>query len=243
VHSALSIQHSALFFTLAPEDWQAVALSVEVATLAVALSLPFGVALGWLLARKVFPGKTLVETVVNLPLVLPPVVTGYLLLILLGRRGWLGGWLYRWFDVEVALTWKAAVLAVAVMGFPLLVRAVRLAFQGTDPRLFQAARSLGAKPLDAFFTVSLPLARNGLLAGVLLAFARGLGEFGATLIFAGNQRQTRTMPLQIFNMYNQPGTAYEERMWALVIMSILVAVIALALSEYLERRGRRRESA
>lgn len=228
---------------LAPEDWRAVWLSIRVAGAAVLLSLPFGVALGWLMARKTFPGKTAVETVLNLPLVLPPVVTGYLLLVLLGRRGWVGSWLYQGFGIEIALTWKAAVLAVAVMGFPLLVRAVRLAFQGIDPRLFQAARSLGAGPLDAFFTVSLPLARSGVIAGSVLSFARGLGEFGATLMFAGNQESTRTLAIQIYDLANLPGDAYEQRMWGLVGASVVVACLALAVSEHLERRGQRRESA
>src|ERR1700682_5740948 len=157
------------FLTLSGEDWQAVGLSLRVSVLAVLLSLPFGLALGWILARKNFWGKSLVETILNMPLVLPPVITGYVLLILLGKRGWIGSWLYREFGVEVALTWRAAVLAVAVMGFPLLVRAIRLAFQGMDPRLFQAARSLGASPMDTFFSVSLPLARNGVIAGIMLA--------------------------------------------------------------------------
>jgi len=228
---------------LADEDWRAIWLSVRVSGLAVLLSLPFGVVLGWLLARKTFVGKTLVETVVNLPLVLPPVVTGYLLLILLDRQGLIGAALYRWLGLEVALTWRAAVLAVAVMGFPLLVRAIRLAFQGIDPRLFQAARSLGAGPVDAFLTVSLPLARSGVIAGVVLAFARGLGEFGATLLFAGNQVQTRTVAIQIYNLNNQPGEAYEQQMWGLVLASVVLAFAALAVSEYLERRGQRRESA
>jgi molybdate transport system permease protein len=135
------------------------------------------------------------------------------------------------------------VVAVAVMGFPLLVRAIRLAFQGIDPRLFQAARSLGASPLDAFFSVSLPLARSGVLAGIVLAFARGLGEFGATLIFAGNQDETRTLALQVFNLNSLPGAGYERRMWALVAASVVLAGAALTISEYLERRGQRRESA
>src|SRR5207302_3200480 len=187
-----------LFLGLAEDDWRAVGLSVRVALLAVMISLPFGIALGWLLARKSFRGKTLVETLVNLPLVLPPVVTGLLLLYLLGRRGWVGAWLHGAFGVGIAFTWGAAVMAVAVMGFPLMVRAVRLAFQGLDPRLYQAARSLGAGPWDAFFTVSLPLARSGVIAGVILAFARGLGEFGATLMFAGSSPQTRTLPIQVF---------------------------------------------
>jgi molybdate transport system permease protein len=234
---------SPLFLGLARADWLALALSVRVALLAVAISLPFGVAAAWVLARHWFPGKALVETVINLPLVLPPVVTGYLLLILLGRRGLIGAWLYEWLGVQIALTWRAVVLAVAVMGFPLLVRAIRLAFESADPRLFQAARSLGAGPVDAFFTVSLPLARNGVLAGIVLAFARALGEFGATLIFAGNQEETRTLALQVFNLNSLPGAGHERRMWALVGASVVLAAAALTMSEYLERRGQRRESA
>src|SRR5438552_4098248 len=226
-------------FSLSGEDWRAVLLSLRVSILAVVISLPFGVALGWLLARKSFFGKPVVETLVNMPLVLPPVVTGYVLLIWLGKKGWIGGWLYQVFGLEVALTWRAAVLAVAVMGFPLLVRSVRLAFQGLDSRLFQAARSLGASPLDAFFTVSLPLARNGVIAGILLAWARGMGEFGATLMFAGNQKQTRTLAIQIYDLQAMPGEAYEQRMWGLVLVSALLAFAALAGSEYLERRGQR----
>ena len=229
--------------SLSSEDWQAVGLSLRVSILAVVISLPFGVALGWLLARKSFFGKSVVETFVNMPLVLPPVVTGYVLLIWLGKKGWIGAFLYQVFGLEVALTWRAAVLAVAVMGFPLLVRAVRLAFQGIDSRLFQAARSLGAGPLDAFFSVSLPLARNGVIAGVMLAFARGMGEFGATLMFAGNQKQTRTLAIQIFDLQTLPGEANEQRMWGLVLVSALLAFAALAGSEYLERRGQRGETA
>src|SRR5712692_407647 len=229
--------------SLSSEDWQAVGLSLRVSILAVVISLPFGVALGWLLARKSFLGKSIVETLVNMPLVLPPVVTGYVLLIWLGKKGWIGAFLHQAFGLEVALTWRAAVLAVAVMGFPLLVRAVRLAFQGIDPRLFQAARSLGAGPLDAFFTVSLPLARNGVIAGIMLAFARGMGEFGATLMFAGNQPQTRTLAIQVYDLQSLPGESYEQRMWALVLVSVLLAFGALAVSEYLERKGHRRETA
>jgi molybdate transport system permease protein len=234
---------ASLLIGLEPEDYHAIWLSVRVAGGAVLLSLPFGIALGWLMARRTFFGKTAVETLINLPLVLPPVVTGYLLLLLFGKKGWVGSWLLAWFGLEIALTWKAAVMALAVMGFPLLVRSVRLAFQGLDPRLFQAARSLGAGPLDAFFTVSLPLARSGVIAGAVLAFARGLGEFGATLVFAGNQEQTRTLALQIFNLDTLPGATYEHRKWVLIGASVLLAGVALTVSEHLERRGQRRESA
>jgi molybdate transport system permease protein len=232
-----------LFLGLAGDDWAALGFSVAVSSLAVVLSLPFGLALGWLLSRHAFRGKALVETVLNLPLVLPPVVTGYLLLLLFGKHGPVGGWLERTFGIAVAFTPAAAVLAAAVMGFPLLVRAVRLAFQGTDPRLYQAARSLGARPLDAFFTVSLPLARNGVIAGIVLSFARGLGEFGATLLFAGSAPGRRTLALEIYNLYELPGDASETRMWRLVAAAVLLACAALAASEYLERRGARRESA
>jgi molybdate transport system permease protein len=234
---------SETFLGLAVDDWQAVWLSVRVSVAAVILSLPFGVAAGWLLARKSFPGKTVLETLLNLPLVMPPVVTGLLLLYLLGRRGWIGSWLYQWLGLEIALTWKAAVLAVAVMGFPLLVRAVRLGFEGIDPRLYQAARSLGAGPLDAFLTVSLPLARNGVITGIILSFARGLGEFGATLMFAGIRPETRTLAIEVYVLNSQPGAAYEERMWRLVVASVFLAFAALAVSEYFARRGRRHASA
>jgi molybdate transport system permease protein len=229
------------FCGLTTEDWQAVLLSVQIAALAALLSLPAGIALGWLLARKSFRGKSLVETLVNLPLVMPPVVTGLLLLYLLGKRGWIGGWLYRAFGIEIALSWRAAVLAVAVMGFPLMVRSIRLAFASFDTRLYQAARSLGAGPLDAFMSISLPLARDGIIAGTVLAFARGLGEFGATLMFAGIRPETRTLPIQVYLLNNQPGDLAEARMWRVVAVSVAVAFAALAVSEFLQRRGRRPE--
>jgi molybdate transport system permease protein len=228
------------FLGLTADDWRAVLLSVQVAVCAVALSLPPGLALGWLLARYRFPGKTAVETVLNLPLVLPPVVTGYLLLALLGRRGPVGHWLHESFGVEVAFTWKAAVLAVAVMGFPLLLRSVRLSFEMVDPRLGQAARTLGAGPFTAWRTVSLPLAANGIVAGCVLAFARGLGEFGATVMVAGQSDATRTLALQIYALRDLPGADAEARLWRLTAACVALAFLALAGSEYLNRRGRRR---
>jgi molybdate transport system permease protein len=232
-----------MFLGLAAEDWRALGLSLGVSAVSVLCSLPLGLALGWVLARRTFPLKALVETLLNLPLVLPPVVTGYLLLVVLGRRGWVGAFLHDLLGVQIAFTWMAAALAGAVMGFPLLVRSVRIAFQGIDPRLYQAARSLGAGPLDAFLTVSLPLARHGVLAGVVLAFARGLGEFGATLLFAGSAPGRRTLAVQIYVLHEQPDETHEQRMWLLVLAAVLLACAALAASEYLERRGARRESA
>jgi molybdate transport system permease protein len=231
------------FLGLAGEDWAALGFSAAVSAVAVGVSLPFGLALGWGLARRSFPGKTMVETALNLPLVLPPVVTGYLLLVLFGRNGPIGGWLHRSLGIEIAFTPAAAMLAAAVMGFPLLVRAVRLAFQSTDPRLYQAARSLGAGPFDAFFSVSLPLARNGVIAGIVLAFARGLGEFGATLLFAGSAPGRRTLAIEIYRLYEVPGDVSEQRMWRLVAAAVVLACTAVAVSEFLERRGARRESA
>jgi molybdate transport system permease protein len=231
------------FLGLTAAGWQALGLSVQVSLAAVLLSLPLGVGMAWLLARKNFPGKALVETLVNLPLVLPPVVTGLLLLYLLGRRGLIGAWLFRSFGIETALTWRAAVLAAAVMGFPLLVRAIRLAFQGSDPRLYQAARTLGAGRFDAFWSVSLPLARDGVIAGMVLSFARGLGEFGATLMFAGILPETRTLPIEVYLLSNQPGDAAESQMWRIILASVCIGFLALATSEFFQRRGQRHESA
>jgi len=222
---------------LSSAEWAAVALSVRVAAVAVLLSLPFGIAVGWLLARREFRGKWLVETAVNLTLVLPPVVTGYLLLRLLGRQSWVGAWLEQSLGVRIAFTWWAAAIASAVLGFPLMVRAIRLAFRAVDVRLEQAARSLGAGPLDAFVSVSLPLARSGIIAGAVLAFARSLGEFGATITFAGNiPGATQTLPLAVFSELNRAGG---DGAFRLALVSVVLAAAALAASEWLERRGRR----
>jgi len=213
---------------LSAAEWTAVALSIRVALVAMVMSLPFGIAVGWLLARREFRGKWLVETLVNLTLVLPPVVTGYLLLRLFGRQSWLGAALEQALGIRIPFTWWAAAIASAALGFPLMVRAIRLAFRGVDPRLEDAARSLGAGPFDAFVSVSLPLARAGIIAGAVLAFARSLGEFGATITFAGNiPGATQTLPLAVFselNRANGEGT-------------VALAAAALATSEWLERRG------
>lgn len=224
---------------LSPEEREAVGLSLQVSLAAVACSLPFGLALGWFLARRQFLGKSAVETLVNLPLVLPPVVTGYLLLLACGRNGFIGHWLDQWLGVRLVFDWKGAALASAVMAFPLMVRSIRLAITSIDPRLEHAARTLGAGPWDAFFTVTVPLARHGIIAGTVLAFARSMGEFGATIMIAGNiPGETRTLSLHIFNQMESPdGMQQSVR---LVVVAILIAAAALAIGEYLERRGRRK---
>jgi molybdate transport system permease protein len=220
---------------LTAEEWSALRLSFQVAVCASTACLPLAVLTGYWLARSRCRAKWLVETIVNVPLVLPPVVTGYLLLICFSPRGPLGSLLVDWFGVRVAFTWLGAALAAAVVSFPLMVRAVRLAFQQIDPRMESVARSLGAGPAVAFFTVALPLAKRGLVAGWTLAFARSLGEFGATIMIAGNiAGQTRTIPLAIFSLANQPGGA--EQAWRLIGLSILLACLALGASGFLEAR-------
>lgn len=227
---------------MSPDEWQAVRLSLQVGAAAVVLSLPLAVAVAYLLARWNSTARWLVEVVVNLPLVLPPVVTGYLLLVLLAPRGPVGSLLETSLHLRLVFTWWAAALAAAVVSFPLMVRAIRLAFAGVDPRLEQAARSLGAGRLRAFFTVALPLARRGIAAGAVLAFARSLGEFGATIMVAGNiAGETRTIPLAIFSLSSRVGG--EGPMWRLVILSVVLAAGSLLASELLERRQLARESA
>jgi len=224
---------------LTAAEWQAVRLSLLVAGTATLISLPFGIALGRLLARRVFRGKALVETFINLPLVLPPVVTGYLLLVLFGRKGFLGQYLYGWFGLTVAFNWKGAALASAVMAFPLMVRSIRLSFANVDERLEQAARTLGAGRWETFFRIGLPLARRGLIAGAVLGFARCLGEFGATIMLAGNvPGETQTISLYIYSQANAPGGL--EQSGRLAVVAILIAAVALGLSEWLERSSARK---
>lgn len=223
---------------LTPAEWDALWLSVQVALAAVLISLPFGVGCAWALARKQFPGKAIFETVLNLPLVLPPVVTGYFLLVTFGRNGFVGGWLSNWFGLEFVFNWKGAALASAVVAFPLMVRSMRVAFTTVDARLENAARTLGANAWDTFFSVTLPLAWHGLIAGVVLAFARSLGEFGATIMIAGNIRgETQTVPLYIYDQINTPGGFEQTR--GVLVVSVLLSLAALAASEWLLRREQR----
>ncbi len=220
---------------LTPLETEALQLSLRVAFWSVLASLPFGLLVAWLLARREFYGKTLLNGLVHLPLVLPPVVVGFLLLILFSRDGAFGAWLERAFGVTVAFTWQGAALAAAVMAFPLMVRAMRLSLENVDRRLEAAARTLGAGPLDVFLTVTLPLMSPGILVGVILAFARSLGEFGATITFVSNiPGETRTLPLALYSLTQTPdGEAGALRLAAI---SVVLALAALAASEFLARR-------
>jgi molybdate transport system permease protein len=221
---------------LTQPEWEAIRISLLVGVVAVIVSLPPGVALGWLFARKSFWGKSLLETVVNLPLVLPPVVTGYLLLVSFGRRGWLGNLLENWFGVRLVFDWKGAALASAVVSFPLMVRAIRIAFTSVDRRLEQAARTLGAGPWDTFFSISVPLARHGIVAGCVLAFARSIGEFGATIMIAGNiPGETRTIPLYIYSQLESPGGI--EHSFRIVVIAVMISAAALLVGEWLDRKS------
>lgn len=222
-------------FTLTPLEWEAIRLSLRVSGLAVAGSLPVGIGVAWILSRCRFPGKGLVDGVVHLPLVLPPVVTGYLLLILLGRKGVIGSFLYDTFGLTLAFTWKGAAIAVAVMAFPLMVRSVRLSIDAVDQGLEDAARTLGAGTLRIFFTVTLPLIVPGIITGGILAFARSLGEFGATITFVSNiQGETQTLPLALYSLTQVPNG--EAGALRLCIISVVVAMTALIISEGLSKR-------
>jgi molybdate transport system permease protein len=221
---------------LTPEEWSVVALSLRVSLAAVALTLPLAYALAWLLARRRFPGRVLLDALVHMPLVLPPVVTGWLLLLLFGRNGPIGAWLDANFGVTLVFHWTGAALAAAVMALPLMVRAMRLSIEAVDRRLVDAARTLGARPGRAFLTITLPLSAPGIAAGAMLGFARSLGEFGATITFASNiAGETRTLPLAIYTGLQLPGG--EALVTRLSIISVILSVAALVVSELLVRRS------
>ncbi|MEN3950403.1 molybdate ABC transporter permease subunit [Iodidimonas sp. SYSU 1G8] len=220
---------------LSPFETEALLLSLKVAAAAVSCSLPFAIALAWLLARKEFPGKSVVNALVHLPLVVPPVVIGYLLLVTLGRRGVIGSWLDETLGIVIAFTWVAAAVASAVMAFPLMVRAIRLSIEAVDTRLESVARTLGASWLRVLLTITLPLTLPGIVAGAALAFARCLGEFGATITFASNiPGITQTLPLALYTAINTPGG--EDGAMRLVVISIVLAFVALGISELMARR-------
>lgn len=228
--------------TFGPAFWEVVSLSLQVAVVATLCALPFAIAVAWVLARRSFWGQSLLNGVVHLPLVLPPVVTGYLLLVLFGRQGPIGGLLFDWFGVTLAFRWTGAALAAAVMAFPLMVRAIRLGIEAVDQGTEHAAATLGAGPARVFWTITLPLIAPSILAGAVLGFAKALGEFGATITFvAAIPGQTQTIPSAIYGLLQVPGQ--EGDVVALVVVSIVLAMGALLLSEWLARRMAQRVAA
>jgi len=217
-------------------EWDIVALSLKVSVAAMLACLPVAYALAWLLARRRFPGRMLLDAAVHLPLVLPPAVTGWVLLLLFGRTGPVGAWLERVLGITLMFRWTGAALAAAVMALPLAVRAMRLSIEAVDRRLVDAARSLGAGRIRAFATITLPLSLPGILAGAVLGFARSIGEFGATITFVSNiPGQTRTLPLAIYTGLQIPGT--EMQVARLAAVSVVLSLVALLLSEWLVRRA------
>ena len=223
-------------FDLTPQEWTAVALSLRVAIVATMVSLPFGIAIALLLARKNFWGKALVDGIVLLPLVMPPVVTGYLLLITFGRRAPVGAFLADHFGIVFSFRWTGAALACGIMAFPLMVRAIRLSIEAVDRRLEEAAYTLGANPVWSFLTITLPLTLPGVIAGAMLAFARALGEFGATITFVSNiPGETQTISAAIYTLTQVPGG--DAAALKLVVLAILISLAALMLSEWLARRA------
>ena len=224
---------------LSPDEWVAIRLSLRIALVATAVALPFGIAIGWLLARKSFFGKSLLDGLVHLPLVLPPVVTGYLLLISFGRRAPIGAFLADHFGIVFSFRWTGAALACGVMGFPLLVRPIRLAIEAIDARLEDAAATLGANRAWVWLTVTLPLILPGVVAGMILSFARALGEFGATITFVSNiPGETQTLPTAIYTFLQVPGG--EVGAFRLTLVAIAISVAALFASEAIAQRASRR---
>ena len=223
---------------LTPVEVEAIGLSLRVSFWATFWSLPIAFATAWTLARCTFPGKTILDGIVHLPLVVPPVVVGYMLLVMLGRRGMIGVWLYDTFGLSFAFSWRGAAIASAVIAFPLVVRAIRLSLEAVDQRLEAAARTLGASPLSVVVTITLPLTAPGILAGAILGFARSLGEFGATITFVSNiPGETRTLPIALYTFTQVPGG--EAGATRLVVIAVIIAFAALAASEILARRLRR----
>ncbi|MGP9499462.1 molybdate ABC transporter permease subunit [Halomonas sp. AOP43-D1-4] len=225
--------------SLSPAEWEVIRLSLLIGLAAIAWILPPGIAVAWWLARFEFRGKAVVDGLIHLPLVLPPVVVGYLLLVTLGRQGVIGQWLYSTLGVSLPFTWQGAAVASGVMAFPLLVRALRLSLEAVDPKLEAAASTLGASQWRVFTTITLPLAVPGLLTGTVLAFARALSEFGATITFASNiPGETRTLPLALYTLIQSPGQ--EAAAARLCLIAIAIALVSLIASEWLARRTRQR---
>lgn len=227
------------FFKLTPFEIEALTLSLKVSCWAVFVSIIPGILAAWILARKNFLGKALIDSLIHLPLVLPPVVTGYFLLVLMGRRGLIGGMLYEYTGLSFAFDWKGAALASAIMAFPLFVRAVRLSLEAVDSGLENAARTLGAGKIHIFFTITLPLIAPGILTGMILAFARSLSEFGATITFVSNiPGETRTLPLALYTMTQMPDG--ETGAMRLCIISVVTAFFALMGADFLSNKVSKR---
>lgn len=228
-------------FTYSSAELTAIGLSLKVAFLCTIITLPVAVFIGWFLARKSFYGKAVAEGFLHLPLVLPPVTTGYILLLIFGTRGWLGSLFYEWFGIQIAFSFPAAILAAIVVSFPLVTRSVRLSIELVDKNLEEAAKTLGASNIRVFFTITLPLALPGVISGGILAFARSLGEFGATISFAGNiEGETQTLPLAIFSTMQVPGQ--ELSTLRLVIVSVILSLLAMIGAEYLNKRILKRKA-
>ncbi|NQU87985.1 MAG: molybdate ABC transporter permease subunit [Mariniphaga sp.] len=222
-------------FNYSPEEWSAIYLSLKVALICTVIALPFAIGIGWFLARKDFYGKPVFEGIIHLPLVLPPVTTGYLLLLIFGVNGFLGKWLNDALGISIAFSFWAAVIASVVVSFPLVTRSIRLAIELVDRNYEEAAQTLGASGFKVFFTITLPLALPGVISGFILSFARSLGEFGATITFAGNiQGETQTLPLAIFSKMQIPGQ--ESSTFKLVLASIIISLAAMIFAEYLNRK-------
>lgn len=222
---------------LSAEEWEIVWLSLKVSLAAVAITLPFAFALAWMLARGRFPGKLLIDAAVHLPLVLPPVVVGWMLLLAFGPAGPIGEWLERWLGLSVMFRWTGAAIAAGIMALPLMVRAIRLSIEAVDPRIEDAARTLGAGPARRFFTILLPLSLPGIATAFILGFARSIGEFGATISFVSNiPGETRTLSIAIYSALQVPGA--DAAVWRLAVISIILSLGALILSEMLSQKMR-----
>ncbi|KAE9540227.1 molybdate ABC transporter permease subunit [Ursidibacter maritimus] len=225
-------------FDFSPQELNAIVLSLKIASIAILFALPFAIAFAWLLARKDFWGKHLLNGIIHLPLVLPPVVIGYLLLVLMAKKGAIGQYLWEWFNFSFSFSWRGAVLASMIMAFPLMVRSIRLAFEAIDPKLEQAARTLGASPIKVFFTLNLPLSLSGIIAGAVLGFARSLGEFGATITFVSNiPSETQTIPAALYTFIETPDGEFAAA--RLCLVAIVISLVALFCSEWLAQRQQR----
>ncbi len=224
---------------LSDYEMAALLLSLKVSTIAVIASLPLGIVCAWLLARIEFPGKAIFDSLIHLPLVLPPVVVGYLLLITMGRKGVIGQFLFDWFGLSFSFSWRGAALASAIVAFPLMVRAIRQSFETVDLRLEQAARTLGSSRWRVFVTITLPLTSPGIVSGMIIAFARSLGEFGSTITFVSNiPGETRTIPLAMYSFIETPGAEYQAM--RLCIISIVIALMSLLASQWLTNKALKR---